>query len=154
VAEDITAFIGGIDEMLVEDLLFGLMWIRWDDRQGIQYARKILMDRWAIPAANGIISRSWSLLKLLFLPSTVKLPGNDEVRVRPESSILPLLLAGRGGEACDVARRRLYSAGLAPIRSHFPENGTEARIAAALLLPLRNYQEIAELVLQQEGQKA
>ena len=84
----------------------------------------------------------------------VKLPANDEVKVRPEPSILPLLLAGRAGDACAVAQRRLYSAGFDPMRSQFPDANDGARIAAALLLPLRWHQEIAELSLHLKGQSA
>jgi CRISPR-associated protein Csx17 len=155
VVEDIQAFIEGyVDEKQVEDLLFGLTWIRWDDRQGVHDAKTKLMDRWAIPATSRIISRSWSLLKLLFLPGLAEMSEVDEVRIRPEPSILPLLLAGRTGEACNVAQRRLYEAGLAPIRSRFPEDDNGARIAAALLLPLRNHKKIANLVLQEREQNA
>lgn len=147
-SEDIAAFIErDIDEKQVEDLLFGLTWIRWDDRQGVQDAREQLMNRWADPTAKRIIPRSWSLLKLLFLPGPVELTGNEEAKVRPEPSILPLLLAGRAGDACAVAQRHLYSAGFDPIRSQFPDANNGARIAAALLLPLRRHQEIAKLSL-------
>ncbi|MCX6680784.1 MAG: type I-U CRISPR-associated protein Csx17 [Methanothrix sp.] len=153
-AEDIAAFIErDIDEKQVEDLLFGLTWVRWNDRQGVQDARERLMNRWAHPIAKEIIPRSWSLLKLLFVPGPVKLPANDEVKVRPEPSILPLLLAGRAGDACAVAQRRLYSAGFDPIRSQFPDANDGARIAAALLLPLRRHHEIAELALHLKGPK-
>lgn len=154
-AEDIEAFIeGDVDEKQVEDLLFGLALVRWDERKGVHDAREKLMDRWAIPATSRIISRSWSLLKLVFLPDLAELPGGDEVKIRPEPSILPLLLAGRIGDSCIVAQRRLYAAGLAPIRSRFPEDNNGARIAAALLLPLRSHQKIAELVLRKKEQNA
>ncbi|MGB4087921.1 type I-G CRISPR-associated protein Cas8g1/Csx17 [Methanothrix sp.] len=145
-AEDIAAFIeGNIDEKVVEDLLFGLTWIRWDDRHGVEESSAKLMKRWAIPAANGIILRSWALLKLLFMPGSIRLPGGEEIFIKPESSIVPLLLAGRIDDACVIASRRLYQSDYSPIRSHFPETINGDRIAAALLLPLRGSQGIIKL---------
>lgn len=150
-AEDIAAFIeGDIDERAIGDLLFGLTWVRWDNQQDVEEFMSTLMERWAIPVASCTIPRSWTLLKLLFLPVSLRPPGRKEIIVRPELSILPLLLAGRMDDACVIASRRLYSAGLSPTRSHFPESSNSERIAAALLLPLRRPWEVAKLILSGE----
>jgi CRISPR-associated protein Csx17 len=59
------------------------------------------------------------------------------LKVRPESSIVPLLCAGRVGEACQIAQRRLLISGLNPLRVHFSDSSDGTRIAAALLFPVR-----------------
>jgi CRISPR-associated protein Csx17 len=97
-----------------------------------------------------IVPRPWALLKLLFLPGPQKFWGTDEVNISPEPSIIPLLLAGRTGNACSVAQRRLYSSGLSPIMSQFPDASGGARIAAALLLPVQRSRQVAGLVLRKK----
>ncbi|MCQ8903234.1 MAG: type I-U CRISPR-associated protein Csx17 [Methanothrix sp.] len=144
--EDISAFInGGIDESLVEDLAFGLSWVRWDD-PAVNEVRKELAGRWSRPIDRLQVRRSWALLKLLFLPDTLKIDGKD-VKVKPEPSIVPLLLAGRIDEACRVGLRRLYSAGLDPVMAPYLKDGDGVRIAASLLIPVQNHKRITELVL-------
>ena len=147
-AEDIAGFIEGfVDEKLIEDLLFGLTWIRWDDRLAVRDANDKLRGRWSISVNQRLVPRSWALLKLLFLPGPLKSSGTEDAKVRPEPSIIPLLLAGRTSDACAVAQRRLYSSGLSPSRSKFPDADEGERIAAALLLPVQRQQQIADLVL-------
>jgi CRISPR-associated protein Csx17 len=147
-SEDISGFIEGfVDEKLIEDLLFGLTWIRWDDRLAVQDANNKLCDRWSIPVNQMLVLRSWAILKLLFLPGPLRSSENEDAKVRPESSIIPLLLAGRISNACAVAQRRLYASGLSPCMSQFPDSDEGARIAAALLLPVQSQQQIADLVL-------
>jgi len=141
-AEDAATLIEGIvDEVAVENLLFGLMWIDWNDRH-LSETRKNLISKWSTPIADRVIPRPFALLKLLFLPE----PFN-EVTVRPEASIVPLLTSGRIGDACEIARRRLFISGLSPVTSRFSDNGNGIGIAAALLLPLQRSQGTAKLVL-------
>jgi len=150
-AEDIAAFIeGDIDEREVEDLFFGLTWLRWNNQNQVEKTINALMERWAFPVSSCTIQRPWALLKLLFLPVPIKLPGKEEIAAKPEPSIMPLLLAGRTDDACVIACRRLFSEGLSPIRSHFPESGYGKRIAAALLIPLKKQWKVAKLVLSSE----
>jgi len=56
------------------------------------------------------------------------------------------------GTAVGVAQRRLYTAGLSPVRSPFPDTGDGVRLAASLLVPIRREGEVAALVL--DGKKA
>jgi CRISPR-associated protein Csx17 len=143
-AEDALAIVDGdLDETLLEDLLFGLCWV---DFRSMGSLGNELRDRWRVPLKPRIVPRSWSLLKLLFLPGGVPV-GEREIEVRPEPSIVALLHAGRLGDACRVASRRLYAAGLAPVESRFPDDADAARMTAALLVPIRDTRKIVKQVL-------
>lgn len=146
--EDITAFIDGVvGEELIEDLLFGFTWVRWDDRSAVLAAWAELKARWSLPVEPRAIPRSYALLKLLFLPGPVKTTGK-EINVRPAPAIIPLLCAGRVADACRIGQRRLYATGLAPVRAQFMDSEEGLRLAAALLLPVQGVQRISKLVLQ------
>lgn len=154
----IAAFIDGeLDESRIDDLLWGLMLV---DRRfsGAGYSH----DQ---PAP---LPRAYALLKLLFLPRPLVLEGEGDhrrarlarpreegLRIRPEPAILSLLRAGRLGEACAIAMRRLRASGLSPmpgpIRGRRIRDGDWAeldrmgragldprRLAAALLIPIED----------------
>lgn len=143
---DIATFIEGeIDEPLLEDLLFGFTWINWHHASAIGVLAT-LNRRWSLPVSAQIIPRAWALLKLLFLPGPIRVNGS-EVRLHAEPSIVPLLRAGRIGEACKVAARRLYVSGFTPTRICFPNAGDGSRIAAALIFPIRSSTELMRLVV-------
>jgi len=153
--EDACALIdGGIDESLVEDLLFGFTWIRWSDTETLRTVRRDLMvqNGWGRPTTERLISRSFALLKLLFLPGEIKMNGGA-MTIRPEPSIVPLLKGGHVKDACKVAGRRLSSAGLIPLTTDFPDGGDGVRMAAALLLPIQREQEIMKLVIRPQLNK-
>jgi CRISPR-associated protein Csx17 len=153
-AEDaVTLIEGNVEEDIIQNLVYGLTWIRWDDSQTVQEARDRLMVNWSEPVADRIIPRPFALLKLLFLPEPLKTTSGEKISVRPEASIVPLLNSGRIGEACKMAQRRLYASGLSPVRSQFPDIGNGERIAAALLLPIQRYRTVAGLVLQKDNYK-
>lgn len=81
--------------------------------------------------------RAYALLKLLFLPDGKLGCDGQNLVIRHEPSIVPLLRAGRVGEALAIAERRLRSTGLTPFTSQLyfsDEDG--ARLAAALLIPI------------------
>ncbi len=151
---DIAAFIdGNVDEDLIEDLLFGFTWVRWDDRSAVRGGLAELKTRWSVPVEPREIRRSYALLKLLFLPEPVRSAGGEELYVRSEPTVVPLLCAGRVDEACRVAQRRLYAAGLAPVRASFVASEDGLRLAAALLLPIGGSRRISRLVLRTEELK-
>ena len=60
------------------------------------------------------------------------------------------LRANRVRDACHIAQRRLFSSGLAPLRTEFPDTGDGIRIAAALLLPVRDVGLLSRLVIGSE----
>jgi CRISPR-associated protein Csx17 len=146
--EDVCLFVNGtLDEALVEDLLFGLLLIRWSDAQAVNAVRKALSATWDKPLTAQPVSRSWALLKHLFLPNPVRTRSGEEIVVRPDPVLVPLLIAGRVNEACRIAARRLFSAGLNPIRAEFADGEDGTRLAASLLIPIRRPYEISRLVL-------
>jgi CRISPR-associated protein Csx17 len=150
---------GEFDDHRIVDLIWGLMLI--DDR-GIQTPDRQGADHTTVP-------RAYALLKLLFLPRPLVIERRADGRrfarllrdneqggivIRPEPSILSLLRAGRLGEACVIAMRRLRASGLAPMPSpiggrrmrdhdwreldHMGGSGINPqRLAAALLIPIR-----------------
>jgi CRISPR-associated protein Csx17 len=147
--DDIAAFLDGdIDDALLVDLIFGFLWVDWR-RSGSRDALAELRSRWSVALSDRPASRSWALLKLLFTSSALRSPAGESLKVRPESSIVPLLCAGRVGEACQIAQRRLLVSGLNPLRVHFSDSSDGTRIAAALLFPVR----IAPLMRWSSAQK-
>jgi len=143
---DIAAFIEGeVNEQLLEDLLFGFTWVNWRHQAAAEVLAKI-NRRWSQPVSQRIVPRAWALLKLLFLPGPLRINGAD-VRLRAESSVVPLLCADRIGDACETAARRLYTAGLMPPRTRFPDAADGHRIAAALIFPVRSSTELMALVI-------
>lgn len=143
-AEDALALVeGDVDESLVEDLLFGLSWINFRLTSEVRTAME---GRWLSPVESRIVPRAWCLLKLLFLPKGVPV-GGVNILVRPERSILSLLRAGRVGDACRIACRRLYASGLAPVQPQFPDTADGTRLAASLLVPIHDVPKLVKRVL-------
>lgn len=135
--EDIGAFLDGdVDEALLEDLFFGFLWINWARSTSGENIPQ-LRSRWSRPLSDRPVERSWAMLKLLFSGPALRTPAGKTPRVRAEPSIVPLLRAGRIGEACRIAERRLLVSGLSPLRVDFPNSSDGTRIAAALLFPVR-----------------
>ncbi|RIK62284.1 MAG: type I-U CRISPR-associated protein Csx17 [Planctomycetota bacterium] len=165
--EAIAAFIAGeLDDHRIEELIWGLMLIdtrrRHPARAGMNQSR----DRQG--PGSCALPREYALLKLLFLPRPLvpersdqsvkwrlacRLAGGrieDGLIIRPEPRILPLLRAGRVGEACRIAAQRLRVSGLGPMPGPLPtgvmrdDNWSECamdsrraqRLAAALLIPI------------------
>ena len=150
--EDINAFIEGrVDESLVEDLIFGFAWIRWNKKDEVAELRKSLYKDggWGMPVKTGIKSRPYALLKLLFLPDGIK-RGEIKVAIKPEPSIIPLLRAGRVKDACTIADRRLRTKEFVPVTCSFPDTDNGIRMSAALLIPVRGEGRLIKLVLKEE----
>jgi CRISPR-associated protein Csx17 len=144
---DIAAYIDGdVDETLLEDLLFGFTLLDWK-RPDPTAALHAINSRWARPVNERPIPWSWAQLKMLFLPSGPVGPDGNSVRMPPEPSVLPLLRAGRIEEACNVAQRRLFAAGLSPLRAAFPDSTDGARLGASLLFPVQTTSELTKRAL-------
>lgn len=146
---DVSAFLRAqLDDARIEDLIWGLSLVSPCETR-VKTKRVDAGDWHGLP-------RNYALLKLLFLPRPLladirdgkpywRLARQDEpgLAIRPEPRILPLLRAGRSGEACRIAVQRLRAAGLVPLAGDTrSENawtefaGDSRRLAAALLLPL------------------
>lgn len=158
----IAAFVNGeLDDDRIERLIWGLMLI--DGRQ------KVKSDRTdPSPERKGTgsvpLPRNYALLKLLFLPRALtadrKLDdtlswclardGEAGIAICPEPRVLALLRAGRVGEACRIAAKRLRVSGMPPMPGPLPtgvmrdgdwsertvEYRRAQRLAAALLIPI------------------
>ena len=142
--EDAAAFLGpeNVDESFIEQLLFGLTLVDWHD-PALEPVRAELHRAWV--RTETIIPRNYALLKHLFHP---------QVEVRPEPSILSLLVAGRTKTACEVAHRRLRNAGLAPRNADFPDERDGGRLAASLLIPVYPIESLSRLVLREDREAA
>lgn len=142
--EDAAAFLRweNVDESLIEQLIFGLTLIQWHDPT-LEPVRAELYHSWR--PAGTLIPRNYALLKHLFHP---------QVEVRPEPSILSLLLAGRTKAACEVAHRRLRNAGLSPRNADFPDERDSVRLAASLLIPIHPIESLSRLVLREDREAA
>ena len=162
---DIAAYIDGdVDERILEDLLFGFTLLDWN-RPDPTVALQEINARWARPVNDRPIPWSWAQLKLLFLadapaglagptgpvvpigPIGPISPDGKSVHIPPEPSVLPLLRAGRIEEACKVAQRRLFAAGLSPLRASFPDSTDGIRLGASLLIPVQITTELTNRAL-------
>lgn len=137
----VSVFLAGrVNDARIEDLLWGLLLVD----HGRPYPQQLSRPRADPPP----LPRAYALLKLLFLSSPLAAKAG-EVRVRPEPSLVPLLRAGRLGDACTLAMRRLRASGLMPMPYRSGGRATRddewedvtgsveaRRLAAALLLPL------------------
>lgn len=142
----IAAFIAGAtDDRRIEELLWGMVLIDY-------YKDYPILKRCAIDAPP--LPRSYALLKLLFIPGSLT-TQNENVEVRPEMAILPLLRAKRVDDACQIASRRLRASGFILQANqtlqhwHTPE---PARLAAALLIPVasRDVDHLQSMILRPE----
>jgi len=152
----VAAFIQAqLSEQRIEELTWGLMLIDGSKANPLASC--------TIRASDIPLPREYVLLKLLFLPRPLAADrkgdrimwrlareGESGITIRPEPRILPLLRAGRVGEACRVAAQRLRNSGLQPMPGLLPTGvvrdieWTELsrdlrhaqRLAAALLVPI------------------
>lgn len=183
--ETIAAFLAGeLDDTRIEELIWGLMLV--DQRRATQ---RTPHGRLAAPSDSADpLPRDYAMLKLLFLPRPLvpehagqsvkwrlarRLANGDMeagLTIRPEPRILPLLRAGRVGEACRIAAQRLRVSGLSPMPGPLPtgvmrdDNWSEGamdprraqRLAAALLIPIssKSVNRLVQLVCRGESATA
>jgi CRISPR-associated protein Csx17 len=130
--DDVASFLspGIADEGLLQDLIFGLTWVRPDTAPAfpVEYA------------TTTPLPRSYALLKLLYLPGGIP-RAIGPLHISPDPAIVPLLRAGRVADAVERASAQLRARGLfarrvLPDAPTSPETGQ--RLAAALLLPIAN----------------
>jgi len=150
---DVAAFIAGeTDDRKLSELIWGLILIE-GGRVGASKSCALPQ-----PRDGTTVPRAYALLKLLFLPRGCVWPnGTDPVPVRPEPELLGRLRAGDLKAAVAIAVRRLRASGFVPMPGpsaglprRSPEFRLEAdviRLAAALLFPVSQTDELAGLVL-------
>ena len=127
-----------IDEVLTENLLFAFTLVRRDTppEEFRNTWNKREVDQEAIPS-------SYYLLRMLFDPTVKTLDGEP---MKGEPRVMPLLRAGRIGEACGLAKRRLRISGFPVVDAEYLDFDDGPRLAAALLIPVSSIQNEAECV--------
>jgi CRISPR-associated protein Csx17 len=158
--EDVSAFLlEQVDDSRLAEWLWGLVLIdlgraRWDNLARTQ----------PITLAHPI-PRAYVLLKLLFLPAYHALQTEGGKPIKPEPSILNHLHAGRLTDACQTAVRRLRASGYVPMPGPLSGCGArpvdyvlprpvQARLAAALLIPVSRPERLQRLVLRPASEPA
>ena len=126
--EQVSLFLADeLDERLVDRLIWGVMLVSSEHCRTNPVVQSRTLQSDAI--RTGIsLPREYALLKLLFLPRAIiaershdnlrfrlAREGESGIRVRSEPRILPLLRAGRVGEACTIAAQRLRVSGIPTI---------------------------------------
>ena len=146
---------GKLDGGRLEDLLFGMTWIRWNAAPASLAACREASRRWAAPVRDSVMPRPYVLLKHLFLSEGIRLPGQTKmITIRAEPSVIPLLRANRISQACAVAQRRLFASGLNVLRAVFPDSADGTGLAAALLVPVRQSARLTQMILQEKTTNA
>lgn len=134
------------DDARIEELLRGLILLDWhraeQDPKPQAQARRI----------EPSLSRSYALLKLLFLPDGKfkRDETGETITIKHEPAIVPLLKADRAQDALHLAYQRLKATGLTPVTKEFHCGDAEGRrLAAALLIPIDepSIRALAELIL-------
>lgn len=136
---DVAAFISEAnDDDRTENLLWGLTLVQWSQVHS--------PAAWSTPVRPLPIPRVFAAMKLLFLSTEVR-----GVRPAPEPRLVPLLIGGRVAEAVRAARGRLVTSSLGP-RALDPDAPglCPVRMAAALLLPVRDPVRMVSLALKAE----
>lgn len=135
-AQDACAILDGrADAGLVEDLIFGLSVVRWENH-----------FPWRAPVDDSRISREWALLKHLYMA--------DQKGMKSESGIIKLLCANKVSEACDLAKRRLRISERVPVNVAYANHEDGVRLAAALLVPVIRNRRWAELAMKEREMTA
>ena len=121
---DVTLFIeGSVNDVLIEDLIFAFLTLDW---QGFEPTRCSSVE--VLPA--------YAALKCLFLPGEIK-RGDDPKFLVADRRILAALSADDIEDATSMAVNRLRIAGLRPLDVTYEGGVDPRRLAAALLIPVR-----------------
>ncbi len=130
------------DDTLLEDLLWGFLWIDWRKKKDAAMYKRTSPEKEFF-----VLPRIWALIKLCH--SSRPLEGNP---LPPEPRIANLLFAGRLEEAERQAKFRLRGSGYIPLSVTFTNDLSPTRILASLLFPLWEDKRIAGLVLEKRNE--
>ncbi|QLH75576.1 MAG: type I-U CRISPR-associated protein Csx17 [Methanomassiliicoccales archaeon] len=133
---DIDVFIkGNVDKEKIERLLHGMCLLRWGDidRGLLQEVQSDFNNK----VGPMRIDRTWAILKMTFLSDPIVADSGEEIELKADAKVVPLLLAGRGEEAIKTVSRQLYLAGFNKVNVA-PIKGTELSLAASLLIPVES----------------
>ena len=141
--EDVIDYITGmVDERLLEDLLFGLMWIDWRNAQRISAEVNRRLSKYT----DKIIPLQYALLKSLFLPNDIYY-DREPKKIKSEMTIINLLVSDRTSDACKLARRRLLNAVLPVKTMDFTDDKNGSRFAASMIFPINDYKRLIKLLI-------
>lgn len=137
--EDVMPFLDGqTDDLLLENLLWGFLWIDWKNKDLPKVAKT------SNPHAEAmILRRDWALLKLFHTSEKTR-----DQKLPMDPRIGHLLLSDRSDEALRLCRHRLHVSGLSPHQMEFPRAADSARLLASLAFPVKGTEKLACLVLQ------
>ena len=125
--DDIAQFIDGqVDEAAIEAMLRGLCLIDWRSPELDKSRRKFLEKRTGDNRANTMPPLIYSLMRLCY-------PAEKDV-VPLVPMIFRRAASGDGGQAAELASRRLLGSGFAPVVRELAASGESVRRAAAALL--------------------
>lgn len=140
-AGDATLFIeGAVDDGLIEDLTFAFLTLDWRD-----------LDIW--PPIRAEVLPVYAALKLLFVAGEIK-RGGESKRLVADRRILSMLATGSVESAAGLAVHRLRVAGLRPLDVTYSGGVDSRRLAAALLIPVRQQRLLATGIFHKEELKA
>jgi CRISPR-associated protein Csx17 len=121
---DATRFIdGGLDDTLIEDLLFAFLVLDWQGFVTPEHGSVAVLPTYAV-------------LKCLFLPGEIRREGEAK-RLVADRRVLSLLTGGFTADAAKIAVDRLRIAGLRPLDVTYGQVADSRRLAASLLIPVR-----------------
>jgi len=121
---DVTLFIeGSVDDMLIEDLIFAFQVFDWEGYQIPRYSSVEVLPAYAV-------------LKCLFLPGEIR-RGEEPNFLIADRRILTSLTAGDIEGATERAVNRLRISGLRPLDVAYAGGVNPRRLAASLLIPVR-----------------
>lgn len=162
--EAVSKYIAGdVDDDKIKELLLGMIlidhWKPLKKEASFSFEGETQVE----DKEHAFMPRPYAILKLIFLPGGIK-THDEEVLVRPEPAITALLRAGRLGEACSIAARRLRGSGMTPMTYRkggkpfldaldWQTEGIDPiRLGAALLFPvsLHGLNELKRMVLRPE----
>lgn len=134
---DATLFIeGSVDDAFIEDLLFAFLVFDWQD--------------FSTPGhSSAEVLPVYALLKCLFLPGEIK-GGDEPKRLVADRRVLSMLAAGSTEDAAGMAIHRLRIAGLRPLEVTYAGGVDPRRLAASLLIPVRQWKLLATGVFHKE----
>jgi CRISPR-associated protein Csx17 len=137
---------GDVDDRSLEELLWGFTLVEWRVRRHAA-ANKARVMKWLEHSEDGVLSRTWALLKLFFHTEPRRDDVGDAVR---DPRIVPLLQARRIKDASAVARRRLMVSDRKPHLVKFEAGELDPeRLLASLLVPVSNPIRLKNLVLKE-----
>jgi CRISPR-associated protein Csx17 len=157
--DDIAAFIEGrTDGALLADLIWGLSLLDWEKcyaDKAKEFEQAEAGHHWTQVAEDEekevIPSASYALVRLCFRPTS---ENGDAIPLVP--AILQRAMNGDGKGASELAARRLYGSGKAPLVKELPVSGDIARrTAAAILFPIshRDFHLLEHMILKQQNQQ-